>query len=64
MPKAIPNNKTVIGSLCNYVLKANKADFQPMEANSGIMSERHTFLVPYNNEGKKKLSDSEHYLKS
>ncbi|AMW24848.1 methylenetetrahydrofolate--tRNA-(uracil-5-)-methyltransferase [Mycoplasmopsis bovis] len=55
LPKAIPNNKTVIGSLCNYVLKANKADFQPMEANWGLVEDIH--LVPYNNEGKKKLSD-------
>ncbi|UOE63925.1 methylenetetrahydrofolate--tRNA-(uracil(54)-C(5))-methyltransferase (FADH(2)-oxidizing) TrmFO [Mycoplasmopsis bovis] len=55
LPKAIPNNKTVFGSLCNYVLKANKADFQPMEANWGLVEDIH--LVPYNNEGKKKLSD-------
>lgn len=55
LPKIIPSNKTVIGGLCNYVLKANKNGIQPMEANWGLVEGIN--LVSYNDESKMMLSE-------
>ncbi|EIN14972.1 Glucose-inhibited division protein A [Mycoplasmopsis agalactiae 14628] len=55
LPKIVPSNKTIIGSLCNYVLKANKSGIQPMEANWGLVEGIN--LVAYNDENRKTLSE-------